>query len=144
MKTAPRKRAERRVSPFSNLEDTDWGREQERRHKDNLAQFAEGNLRFDEITLKLDDNTKITGEIKSSLGLLVEETMPYVKLRRAVRAGGDGATRLGKFGERFATGLLRLGKAGAAGLALWIAVQAVLHGANPVDAFKLLWGALFK
>jgi hypothetical protein len=75
---------------------------------------------------------------------LIDATNPYVKLRRALQTGTKGVTKAGRLGERVIDALLKLGKGGAALLALYLVLAALLHGVSPVEAMKMLWQILVR
>jgi len=93
-----------------------------------------GSIEAGQTTIQgaLAENTRLTKQ-------LMEDTDPYVKLRRAFLAGNEKVDRFGKFGMRVADALLRLGKAGAVVLVIYIAGQALIHGTSPRDALRMLW-----
>lgn len=111
-----KRQPERRRAPF-DYADTDWGREQERRHRENIARFEAGDKRFDAIDTKL---VGIDGKL-GGIDAKLDELTP-------VAAGVRGAKKVGKFA--WGAGLL----AGKAAKFWWGLVgaaafgYAILHG----------------
>lgn len=91
---------ERRQAPFSNVEDTDWGRAQERRHNENQQRFLSIeeqlhaidqhiglDIRADEAIRKLmDERHRESAERLSALsGKIGTVEQEHIKLRRELQ-----------------------------------------------------------
>lgn len=119
---------ERRRTPF-DYEDTDWGREQERRHKENIDRFKKGDRRFARIERELGTNTGLTRAIKATLD---DELLPLIK---GVRVG----RKVGKFAWGGALIASKTAKVGLFVAGCGAFVLALIHRGGFADAVEAFW-----
>lgn len=107
--------------------DTDWGREQERRHQENT-------LHFQQIDATLDDFGRT---LKHEVVPILQELRPVVNGMRAAKKGGKIAQTVALIGSQIARiGIFLVG--------IGALLLAIFHGESWSVAWKEFWNAISR
>lgn len=128
---------ERRRAPF-DYADTDWGKEWERRHNENIERLDRGDKRFGEIELRLAENTQITTSIKT---VLDEHIVPVITELHPIVMGVKAAKKGGRLAWAGSIVAGRVYKVAAIIGGSFGFVMAVLHRESIGEAVAAFWRA---